>query len=117
ATTGGDPGTCTESASVRTNNTGTGPHDVVIETNSDDGIRCGTIYRPATLGGAERYPIFVWGEGGCSQNGLSNEAAMAEIASWGYFIVADGTPGGTNACSGGQNGRAFLDYITWAIAE
>jgi hypothetical protein len=69
------------------------------------------------LGGAEKYPIFVWGEGGCSQDGYSNQAAMAEIASWGYFIVADGTPGGTGACAGGQDGKAFLDYLTWAIAE
>jgi len=90
---------------------------VVIETNSAQGIRCGTIFRPADLGGAEKYPIFVWGEGGCSQNGLSNQAAMAEIASWGYFVVADGTPNGTGACTGGQSGAAFLDYITWAIAE
>ena len=30
---------------------------------------------------AEKYPIFVWGEGGCSLNGLSNSAAMGEIAS------------------------------------
>jgi hypothetical protein len=90
---------------------------VVIETNSDAGIKCGTIYRPADLGGGEKYPIFVWGEGGCSQNGSSNQAAMAEIASWGYFIVADGTPGGTGACAGGQDGKAFLDYLTWAIAE
>jgi len=90
---------------------------VVVETNSDNGIKCGTIYRPADLGGTEKYPIFVWGEGGCSQDGYSNQAAMAEIASWGYFIVADGTPGSTNACAGGQDGRAFLDYITWAIAE
>jgi hypothetical protein len=96
---------------------GTGPHDVVIETNSDAGIRCGTIFRPADLDGSEKYPIFVWGEGGCSQNGLSNQAAMGEIASWGYFIVADGTPGGTGACTGRQDGAAFLEYITWAIAE
>jgi hypothetical protein len=96
---------------------GSGPHDVVIETNSDPGIKCGTIFRPKDLGGAEKYPILVWGEGGCSQDGLSNQAAMAEIASWGYFIVADGTPGGTGACGGGQDGAAMLDYITWAIAQ
>jgi hypothetical protein len=90
---------------------------VVIETNSDPGIECGTIYRPADLSGGELYPILVWGEGGCSQDGLSNQAAMGEIASWGYFIVADGTPGETGACAGGQDGAAFLDYITWAIAE
>ncbi len=116
-TGGGFTGTCTESQDAGRNVSGSGPHDVVIETNSEDGIKCGTIFRPADLGAGEKYPIFVWGEGGCSQNGLSNQAAMGEIASWGYFIVADGTPGGDNSCQGGQNGAAFLDYITWAIAE
>ncbi len=110
-------GTCTASKAASQNVTGTGTHKVVIETNSDAGIKCGTIYRPADLGGAEKYPILVWGEGGCSQDGLSNQASMGEIASHGYFIVADGTPGSTNACAGGQDGKAFLDYITWAIAE
>ena len=90
---------------------------MVIETNSAQGIKCGTIYRPADLGGAEKYPILVWGEGGCSQDGYSNLAAMGEIASWGYLVIADGTPGSTGACAGGQSGAAFLDYITWAIAE
>ena len=114
---GSGSGTCTASKSTGRTVSGTGPHQVVVETNTDNGIKCGTIYRPADLGGTEKYPIFVWGEGGCSQDGYSNQAAMAEIASWGYFIVADGTPGGTNACGGGQDGRAFLDYLTWAIAE
>jgi hypothetical protein len=110
-------GACTASAGTGRNASGSGPHDVVIETNAADGIRCGTIYRPADLGGEERYPIFVWGEGACSQDGYANQAAMAEIASWGYFVVADGTPGSQNACSGRQNGAALLDYITWAIDE
>jgi len=116
--TGGQSGgTCTASKSTGKSVSGSGPHKVVVETNSANGIKCGTIYRPADLGGTEKYPIFVWGEGGCSQDGSSNQAAMAEIASWGYFIVADGTPGGTGACQGGQSGAAFLDYVTWAIAE
>ena len=110
-------GTCTASKSTGRTVTGTGPHQVVIETNAENGIKCGTIYRPKDLGGTEKYPIFVWGEGGCSQDGYSNQAAMGEIASWGYFVVADGTPGSTNACAGGQDGKPFLDYITWAIAE
>jgi len=114
-TTGG--GTCTASKATGKTVSGTGPHQVVIETNSANGIKCGTIYRPKDLGGTEKYPIFVWGEGGCSQDGYSNQAAMGEIASWGYFVVADGTPGSANACAGGQDGKAFLDYITWAIAE
>jgi len=113
----GSSGTCTASKATGKTVSGTGPHKVVIETNSANGIKCGTIYRPEDLKGTEKYPILVWGEGGCSQDGYSNQAAMGEIASWGYFIVADGTPGSANACAGGQDGKAFLDYITWAIAE
>jgi len=116
-TGGGPSGTCTASKSAGKSVSGTGPHKVVVETNSANGIKCGTIYRPEDLGGDEKYPIFVWGEGGCSQDGSSNQAAMGEIASWGYFVVADGTPGSSNACAGGQDGKAFLDYITWAVAE
>jgi len=114
---GGGSGTCTASKATGKTVSGTGPHQVVIETNPGNGIKCGTIYRPKDLGGAEKYPILVWGEGGCSQDGYSNQAAMGEIASWGYFIVADGTPGGAGACASAQDGKPFLDYITWAIAE
>jgi len=114
---GQSSGTCTASKATGKSVSGTGPHKVVIETNSANGIKCGTIYRPEDLGAANKYPILVWGEGGCSQDGYSNQAAMGEIASWGYFVVADGTPGSANACAGGQDGKAFLDYISWAIAE
>lgn len=113
----GTSGTCTASKDTGKTASGSGPHKVVIETNSAPGIKCGTIYRPADLGGTDKYPILVWGEGACTQNGLDNQTAMGEIASHGYFIVADGTPGGSGACTGGQDGKAFLDYISWAIAE
>lgn len=73
-------------------------------TNSDTGINTGTIYRPADLGGTEKYPILVWGDGGCSQDDLSNQAAMGEIASHGYFVIADGTPGSTAANGSGVLG-------------
>jgi len=116
------PGSCTESQPVNSNASGSGPHDVTVETNSDAGINEGTIFRPTDLGGDERYPIFVWGEGGCSKDGLSNAAAMAEIASHGYFVVADGTPNGSGSRS--QNGNdvagmaaPLIGYIDWAIAE
>ena len=114
--TGTGTGTCTASKGAGKTVSGSGPHKVTVESNSDAGIKCGTIYRPTDLGGAEKYPIFVWGEGGCSQDGSSNQAAMGEIASHGYFIIADGVVSGT-ACSSDQSGKPFLDYITWAIAE
>jgi hypothetical protein len=115
-------GTCTESKATGTNATGSGPHDVIVETNSDPGINEGTIFRPADLGGDEKYPIFVWGEGACLQDGLSNATAMAEIASYGYFVVADGTPNGTsNRPMDRSNmeamGAPLIAYIDWAVAE
>jgi len=123
AATGGTTGsgTCTASKAVSTNASGTGPHQVSVETNSDPGINDGTIFRPTDLGGSEKYPIFAWGEGGCSQDGLSNAAAMAEIASYGYFVIADGTPNSTkdNRSMVGtvEMGEPLLAYIAWAIAE
>jgi hypothetical protein len=73
------------------------------------------------LGGTQKYPIFVWGEGGCSKDGLSNQAAMAEIASHGYFVVADGTPGGSGNRTQSNDvvamGKPLIAYIDWAIAQ
>ena len=115
-------GTCTASKPAGSNATGSGPHKVTVEINSDPGIAEGTIFRPTDLGGAEKYPIFVWGEGACSKNGLSNATAMAEIASYGYFVVADGTPNGSgNRTQDRSMLRAMaaplIAYIDWAIAE
>ena len=102
-------GTCTASKAVSVTATGSA------------GIQEGTIYRPSDLGGTEKYPIFVWGNGACSQDGLSNTAAMAEIASHGYFVVADGKPMGSGGRSQTSNwaamGKPLLAYVTWAIAE
>jgi hypothetical protein len=114
-------GTCTASKAANATASGSGPHKVVVETNSDSGIKEGTIFRPVDLGGAEKYPIFAWGEGGCSQNGLGNAAVMGEIASHGYFVIADGLPNGTGMRSMGSDtasmGKPLLAYIDWAIAE
>jgi hypothetical protein len=124
AATGGDggpagSGTCTASTPYTgVAATGTGPHKVTIETNSDMGISTGTIFRPTDLGGSEKYPIYAWGEGGCMQDstgGSSQAGVLEEIASHGYFIIADGLPGGTG--SGAGTGQVLLDYIGWAIAE
>ena len=114
-------GSCTVSMPASSNATGSGPHKVVVETNADPGINEGTIIRPMDLGGAEKYPIFAWGEGGCAQQGLSNASAVGEIASHGYFVIADGPPsGGKSNRSMGDTvsmGKPLLAYIAWAIAE
>lgn len=119
---GKNTGTCTASMATGTKVSGTGPHQVTVETNPGAGIKEGTIFRPTDLGGDEKYPIFVWGEGGCSENGLSNSAAMAEIASHGYFVIADGTPNNSasrslNSSDVASMGKPLLAYVDWAIAE
>jgi len=118
----GNPGTCTASKATGTSATGTGPHKVTVETNAAAGISEGTIFRPTDLGGTEKYPIFVWGEGGCSKDGLSNATAMAEIASHGYFVIADGTPNGTGNRTQDRTmlpamAAPLIAYVDWAIAE
>ena len=118
-------GNCAVSKKVDVQAAGSGPHQVVVEYNCSPGISTGTIYRPADLKGNVKYPILVWGEGGCSQNGLSNQAAMSEIASHGYFVVADGTPtpegrGQSPGMGDGDmttQGKPLIGYIDWAIAE
>ena len=123
--TGGRPintGSCTASKATGANVTGSGPHKVTVETNSDKGINEGTIFRPTDLGGAEKYPIFVWGHGACTRNGMSNSAAMAELASHGYFVVADGKPNGGDPNIEMSNdvvgmAKSLLAYITWAVDE
>ena len=121
---GGNPGsgTCTASKASSTKVSGSGTHQVTVETNSGAGISEGTIFRPTDLGGTEKYPIIVWGEGGCSENGLSNSAAMAELASHGYFVIADGTPNGSasrtmDSSNPASMGKPLLAYVDWAVAE
>jgi hypothetical protein len=117
-------GTCTASKAAGVTVSGSGPHKVTVESNSDPSISCGTIYRPTDLGGAEKYPIFVWGEGACTRSGTSNQASMGEIASHGYFVVADGPAGSAGSCGSISMstdvvgmGKPLVGYIDWAIAE
>ena len=88
----------------------TGPNQVVIE--HDQGLATHTIYRPANLTAA-KYPLLVWGEGGCAKNGLTFPEYLSEIASYGFVIVADGPPvqgargpggGGPGGAKGGPGG-------------
>jgi hypothetical protein len=80
-----------------------GPNPVVIE--QDQGLATHTIYRPANLTAA-KYPMLVWGEGGCAKNGLTFPEYLSEIASYGFVIVADGPPvqGGGGPGGGGPGG-------------
>ncbi len=107
---------CTPSRSVNINLSVSGPHRVTVETNSEPGINEGTIYRPTDIGPGKKYPIFTWGNGACSRDGTGNSASMAEIASHGYFVIADGTPNGSGSRPMVLS-DVLLKYISWAIAQ
>ncbi|WP_422735040.1 cellulose binding domain-containing protein [Micromonospora sp. WMMD729] len=89
---------------------GSGPYPADYETSAS--LANHTIFRPQTLP-SERLPIFVWGNGGCSANGLSQGNFMREIASHGFLAIANGAPNG----SGSTNSQMLTQSIDWAIAE
>ncbi len=115
------------------NTPGDGPYPAVIET--DPGIPGHVIYRPADLTpfGGGKLPVLAWGNGGCADDGTAHRFHLAQIASYGYLVVAAGHwrsgPGATDgpaprrAPSGGglppaattaEDVKAGLD---WALAE
>lgn len=50
------------------------------------------VYRPSNLQalGDRKLPVFLWGSGGCSDDGASERFFLSEIASHGYLAIAPG---------------------------
>lgn len=115
------------------NTHGDGPYPAIIET--DPSLPGHVIYRPADLSPFEdgKLPILVWGNGACVDDGTAHRLHLAQIASYGYLVIAAGAwrsgPGATEpraaqpAAAGGglpraatttEDVRAGLD---WAQAE
>lgn len=69
---------------------GDGPYPAVIET--DPSLPNHVIYRPANLAPFEggKLPVVAWGNGACADDGTAHRFHLAEIASYGYLVVAPG---------------------------
>ena len=69
---------------------GDGPYPAIMEV--DPRLPDHVIYRPADLrpfaGG--KLGVFAWGNGGCADDGASSRQHLAEIASYGYLVIAPG---------------------------
>jgi uncharacterized protein len=91
------------SAAVIGEPSGSGPWPAVAESRTE--LPMHTVYRPQRLPTAA-LPLYVWGNGGCSANGLSHAAYLREIASQGYVVVALGAPSTAPAARGGGPGPA-----------
>jgi len=70
--------------------TGSGPYPAAIY--SDTSLPTHTIYRPADLDALNeaQLPIVVWGNGACVNTNFTYREFLAEIASYGFLVVAIG---------------------------
>ena len=72
------------------NTPGDGPFPAVIE--EYDSLPGHVVYRPADLspffGG--KLPVLAWGNGGCVDDGTAHRFHLAQIASYGYLVIAAG---------------------------
>lgn len=109
---------------------GTGPYAAMKE--QDPGLPNHVIYRPKDLSKVApgALGIVAWGNGACSADGASSRLHLAELASYGYVVVAPGgvysgpgsTPepqrpagaGGFTLATTGDDVKAGLE---WALAE
>ncbi len=67
--------------------TGNGQWPAVAQSRAD--LRTHTLYRPRDLPD-NPMPVLLWGNGGCSDNGLGHSYFLREIASHGYLVIALG---------------------------
>ena len=47
-----------------------------------------------------KLPVFAWAESGCFYNGRNAEGFLTEVASHGFFVIANGPPNGGTAPAG-----------------
>lgn len=81
-------------ADVLPDSNGDGPHPAIMTT--DYSLPNHVLYFPANLsafstnGTGKKLGVFVWGNGGCMANGASARHHLAQIASYGYLVIAPG---------------------------
>jgi hypothetical protein len=104
---------------------GAGPYPARII--ADPTLPTHTIYSPAELGD-QQLPVVVWGNGGCVNSNYEYREFLAEIASWGFLVVAVGpyreTPLPPPERSGAPeewppfqtSSGQMIDGINWALS-
>lgn len=99
---------------------GSGPFPAIAESRAD--LPDHTVYHPLAWPRGQ-LPLLVWGNGGCSDNGLAHAAYLRQIASFGYVVVALGPPGGPASApprdsdTDATDARQLIEAIDWATRE
>jgi enterochelin esterase-like enzyme len=110
---------------------GSGPFPAIMEV--DPGLARHVIYRPDNLAALsdKKLPLFIWGNGACSDDGASVRNHLLEIASHGYLVIAPGFVGEELARVQAARGPSapglprsvptstqdLRDALDWALAE
>jgi hypothetical protein len=68
-----------------------------------------TLYAPITVPVGMKLPVIVWGNGGCAASGTSFYKFLNEVASHGYYIVANGAING----KGDSKATDMPEAISW----
>ncbi|KAL6234360.1 hypothetical protein BDW75DRAFT_241172 [Aspergillus navahoensis] len=71
---------------------GNGPYDAAY--SRDLTLRQHTIYMPRSPPANETLPVLIWGNGACSANGTLFGNLLTNIASYGFIVIASGSPNG-----------------------
>lgn len=89
------------------------------------------IYRPENLAalGGQKLGVVAWGNGGCSPDGASSRFHLAELASHGFLVIANGKilsgPGAPDrdldesesGADGTTSAEQLIETIDWALSE
>lgn len=113
---------------------GDGPHPALTEVVAS--LPEHVVYRPANLAAVApgSLGVFIWGNGGCAVDGTSSRFHLAQIASYGYLVIAPGQwRSGPNAIAGPDAPRVrnadgtmppppttsadLTEALDWAMAE
>src|SRR5690606_31088075 len=110
---------------------GSGEYPAVMEV--DPTLKRHVIYRPADLDrlGDRKLGVYVWGNGGCSDDAASVRNHLLEIASHGYLVIASGFVGEELARAQAARGtprpgeppavptttQDLVDGLDWALAQ
>ena len=60
-----------------------------------------------------KFPVVVWGNGGCSGDGTSNSQLLQQLASYGYLAIASGGPKDRKSTTAAM----MTASIDWAVSN
>ncbi|KAL3468914.1 hypothetical protein BJX99DRAFT_265700 [Aspergillus californicus] len=86
---------------------GNGPYDA--SHSADKSLPKHTIYMPNSPPANGTLPVLIWGNGACSANGTLFGNLLTNIASYGFIVIASGSPNGR----GTTDVELMKDALDW----